>query len=136
MAMRSHPVAGSWFSSAGREAWATAAESYAKMPARVDPSARSATTAHILDPLVQAIHNDPSTNGAEGDDYRDVAGALSIFDINGAPHVGLPGEHPLIGRAQDMEYGTEEQAPSPHLREMLIDHRGHAVSAFEQGLLG
>lgn len=113
-----------WFKSEGIAAWQRAAEQWDKIEKKVDKAAIDATEMHILAPMREAIRNDPSINGQDNESWNmadDVAEGMQVFSQEGELRYGVPPDHPAADKAIQMEYGTEEQPPSPHFRNTFFN---------------
>lgn len=115
---------GAWINPSGITAWTKAAARYAQMSGKVDDSAKNAATNTIIQPIRDATK----------DSFPEISDAFEVFYDGEEPYIGIQGD--LVPAAQEMEYGTETQAPNPVARFTMADNRQQAVSVFQQGLVG
>jgi hypothetical protein len=131
---------GPWFAvnQTTTQEWAQAGTFYSGIDeAKVRDSAKQAAT-HITSTMQDRIHRGPDTNGelASQLDFRDVASNLSAWDEEDNVYVGVPTKHPVSDKAAWMEFGDEDQPPTPVMFSALHDDgvKQKVVETFHQQL--
>lgn len=127
MVFRSASAKGGWFNSAGTKAWDQAGTAYGAMADKVEASAKTAASRHIVHPAAASMFADPAASNT-------VATAMSVFGADDQLYAGLPGAHPALTAATDTEFGTETTPPAPHFRSAIADGRQAANDAFHGAL--
>jgi hypothetical protein len=111
-----------WIRHEGIAAWERAARNWERMNERVNKATRESVELHLLEPMRQAMRNDPSINGQDNETWNmadKVAKATQIFNHNDETWFGVPPDSEAASDAINMEYGTDDQPPSPHFRNAL-----------------